>query len=296
MNSNWYVPPKKEIQNVNNQLQYSLVNGHYNQANIISRLIINQQWSPTVIYLDMIRNILNHIGTLWHEGKILISEEHRATQFCLLLMDRVRNNFRIPQPNGLKISLTTIEDDKHVIGSYMAADFFRWDGWNVELLGSSIPNNDLITYIKASLPNFVLLSSTYPKSVGKLEEAIDSIKTLEKNIKILIGGPGAQLIKDSNNNIDGFAENPLQAISLANSLVEENPSMIPLETVLMSLGYKIQTLRKNMNISQNALSEQSGLARTFISAVEQGKQNVSLASLKSISDSLGITLSSMLED
>jgi DNA-binding XRE family transcriptional regulator len=132
--------------------------------------------------------------------------------------------------------------------------------------------------------------------VGKLEEAIDSIKTLEKNIKILIGGPGAQLIKDSNNNIDGFAENPLQAISLANSLVEENPSMIPLETVLMSLGYKIQTLRKNMNISQNALSEQSGLARTFISAVEQGKQNVSLASLKSISDSLGITLSSMLED
>jgi len=92
MNSNWYVPPKKEIQNVNNQLQYSLVNGHYNQANIISRLIINQQWSPTVIYLDMIRNILNHIGTLWHEGKILISEEHRATQFCLLLMDRVRNS------------------------------------------------------------------------------------------------------------------------------------------------------------------------------------------------------------
>ena len=296
MNSNWYVPPKKEIQSLGNQLQYSLVNGHYNQANVISRTIINQQWSPAVIYLDLIRNILNHIGNLWHEGKILISEEHRATQFCLLLMDRVRNNFRIPQPKGLKISLTTIEDDKHVIGSYMAADFFRWDGWNVELLGSSIPNNDLITYIRASLPNFVLLSSTYPKSVGKLEEAIDSIKTLEKNIKILVGGPGAQLIKDSNKNIDGFAENPLQAISLANSLVDDNPSMIPLETVLMSLGYKIQTVRKNMNISQNTLSEKSGLARTFISAVEQGKQNVSLGSLKSISDSLGVSISSMLED
>ena len=296
MNSNWYVPPKKEIQSVCNQLQYSLVNGHYNHANNITRMIINQQWSPAVIYLDLIRNILNHIGTLWHEGKILISEEHRVTQFCLLLMDRVRNNFRIPQPNGLKISLSTIEDDKHVIGSYMAADFFRWDGWNVELLGSSIPNNDLITYIRASLPDFVLLSSTYPKSESKLEEAIQLIKTLEKNIKIIIGGPGAQLIKESNKNIDGFAENPLQAITLANSLVDLNPSMIPLETVLMSLGYKIQTFRKNMNISQNTLSEKSGLARTFISAIEQGKQNVSLASLKSISDSLGVSLGSMLQD
>tara|TARA_B110000438_G_scaffold60104_1_gene60300 strand:+ start:6117 stop:7007 length:891 start_codon:yes stop_codon:yes gene_type:complete len=296
MNSNWYVPPKKEIQSVCNQLQYSLVNGHYNQANNVTRMIINQQWSPAVIYLDLIRSILNHVGTLWHEGKILISEEHRATQFCLLLMDTVRNNFRIPQPNGLKISLSTIEDDKHVIGSYMSADFFRWDGWNVELLGSSIPNNDLITYIRASLPDFVLLSSTYPKSESKLEEAIQLIKTLEKNIKIIIGGPGAQLIKESNKNIDGFAENPLQAITLANSLVDSNPSMIPLETILMSLGYKIQTVRKNMNISQNTLSEKSGLARTFISAVEQGKQNVSLASLKSISDSLGISLGSMLQD
>ena len=296
MNSSWYVPSKKEIQSVASQLQYALVHGHYKQANIISRTIINQQWSPAVIYLDLIRTTLNHIGNLWHEGKILISEEHRATQFCLLLMDRVRNNFRIPQPNGLKISITAIEDDKHVMGTYMAADFFRWDGWNVELLGSSIPNNDLIMYIKSSKPDFVLLSSTYPKSTEKLIDAVNSIRTLDKSINILVGGPGAHKLKGNNDLIDGFAEDPLQATYLANSLVESNPSMVPLESVLISLGNKIQTVRKNRNISQHVLSEKAGLARTFISAVEQGKQNVSLGSLKSIADSLDVSLSSMLED
>ena len=296
MNSSWDVPSKKEIQSVAGQLQYALVHGHYKQANIISRTIINQQWSPAVIYLDLIRTTLNHIGNLWHEGKILISEEHRATQFCLLLMDRVRNNFRIPQPNGLKISITAIEDDKHVMGTYMAADFFRWDGWNVELLGSSIPNNDLIMYIKSSKPDFVLLSSTYPKSTEKLIDAVNSLRTLDKSIKILVGGPGAHKLKGNNDLIDGFAEDPLQATYLANSLVESNPSMVPLESVLISLGNKIQTVRKNRNISQHVLSEKAGLARTFISAVEQGKQNVSLWSLKSIADSLDVSLSSMLED
>ena len=64
----------------------------------------------------------------------------------------------------------------------------------------------------------------------------------------------------------------------------------------ISLGNKIQTVRKNRNISQHTLSEKAGLARTFISAVEQGKQNVSLGSLKSIADSLDVSLSSMLED
>jgi transcriptional regulator with XRE-family HTH domain len=63
----------------------------------------------------------------------------------------------------------------------------------------------------------------------------------------------------------------------------------------MSLGDKIHSTRKNRNLSQNELSKKSGLARTFISAVEQGKQNVSLGSLKSISDSLGVPMTTLLE-
>lgn len=296
MNSNWYVPPKTEIQAVSKQLTSSLVNGHYNQANLISRMLISQQWSPAVIYLDLIRSTLNHIGNLWHQGKILITEEHRATQFCLLLMDRVRNNFRLPTPNGMKISMAAIEDDTHVIGLYMTADFFRWDGWNVELLGSSIPNNDLIKYIDTTVPNFVLLSCTFPKSNQKLEQAIESIKLLNKDIKVLVGGPAASLIKDSNKYIDGFASDPLEATYVANKLVKTNPALVPLESVLLSLGDKIHTVRKNRNLSQSELSKQSGLARTFISAVEQGKQNVSLGSLKSISDSLGVEMATLLSN
>ena len=104
------------------------------------------------------------------------------------------------------------------------------------------------------------------------------------------------LLKDSNKNIDGFAENPLQATYLANSLVETNPALMPLESVLLSLGDKIHTVRKNRKLSQSELSKKSGLARTFISAVEQGKQNVSLGSLKSISDSLGVSMAALLGD
>lgn len=296
MNSNWYVPPKTEIQAVSKQFTSCLVNGHYKQANLISRMLITQQWSPSVVYLNIIRKTLNHIGNLWHQGKLLITEEHRATQFCLLLMDRVRNTFKLPTPNGMKISMAAIEDDKHVIALYMTADFFRWDGWNVEMLGGSIPNKDLITYIDENVPNFVLLSSTFPQSNENLENAIEGIKALDKNIKVIIGGPAAVLIKDTNKLIDGFAEDPIQAVSVANSLSESNPSLIPLESVLLSLGEKIHSVRKNLDLSQSELSKKSGLARTFISAVEQGKQNVSLGSLKSISDSLGVPLATLLED
>ena len=94
MNSSWYVPPKTEIQAVSKQFSSCLINGHYKQANLISRMLITQQWSPAVVYLNIIRKTLNQIGNLWHQGKLLITEEHRATQFWLLLMDRVRNTFK----------------------------------------------------------------------------------------------------------------------------------------------------------------------------------------------------------
>ncbi|MCH2494624.1 MAG: cobalamin-dependent protein [Dehalococcoidia bacterium] len=296
MNSSWYVPPKTEIQAVSKQFSSCLINGHYKQANLISRMLITQQWSPAVVYLNIIRKTLNQVGNLWHQGKLLITEEHRATQFCLLLMDRVRNTFKLPTPNGMKISMASIEDDKHVIALYMTADFFRWDGWNVEMLGGSIPNKDLVTYIDTNVPNFVLLSSTFPQSNDNLEIAIEGIKSLNKDIKVIIGGPAASLIKDTNQLIDGFAEDPVQAVSIANSLSESNPALIPLESVLLSLGEKIHSVRKNLDLSQSELSKKSGLARTFISAVEQGKQNVSLGSLKSISDSLGVPLATLLKD
>ena len=140
------------------------------------------------------------------------------------------------------------------------------------------------------------MSSTFPSSNKKLEEAIESIKRLDANIKVIIGGPAASIIQKTYKYIDGFATDPLDATSLATSLAESNPELVPLESVLLSLGDKIHTARKNRNLSQSELSKKSGLARTFISAVEQGKQNVSLGSLKSISDSLGVGISTLLEE
>ena len=127
------------------------------------------------------------------------------------------------------------------------------------MLGGSIPNKDLVTYIDTNVPNFVLLSSTFPQSNDNLEIAIEGIKSLNKDIKVIIGGPAASLIKDTNQLIDGFAEDPIQAVSVANSLSESNPALIPLESVLLSLGEKIHSVRKNLDLNQSDLSKNLAL-------------------------------------
>ena len=57
------------------------------------------------------------------------------------------------------------------------------------------------------------------------------------------------------------------------------------------LGRRLQHLRRRKKMSLRALSRSTQIAVSFLSAVEQGRTNVSVAKLKTILDALGTSLS-----
>jgi transcriptional regulator with XRE-family HTH domain len=57
------------------------------------------------------------------------------------------------------------------------------------------------------------------------------------------------------------------------------------------IGVRLHQLRRQKKLSLRALSRSSGIAVSFLSAVEQGKNNVSVAKLKAILDVFGTNLS-----
>jgi transcriptional regulator with XRE-family HTH domain len=64
--------------------------------------------------------------------------------------------------------------------------------------------------------------------------------------------------------------------------------------MLGELGNRIQALRKDKGLSQQQLATEADLDRSYISAVEHGKQNVSFATLKGISDALGVGVAELI--
>lgn len=61
------------------------------------------------------------------------------------------------------------------------------------------------------------------------------------------------------------------------------------------IGQVIRDARTSKNFSQEALAEASDLHPTYISKLETGRGNPTIASLKKIADSLGEKSSSLLE-
>lgn len=56
------------------------------------------------------------------------------------------------------------------------------------------------------------------------------------------------------------------------------------------VGLRIKELRTEKGISQETLAAKAGLDRTYITSVERGRRNISIATLKKITDSLDIRL------
>jgi len=60
--------------------------------------------------------------------------------------------------------------------------------------------------------------------------------------------------------------------------------------IRISVGNKIKELRKERNLSQEDLALLSGLDRTYINSVENGRRNISIISLEKIANGLGVKI------
>lgn len=62
------------------------------------------------------------------------------------------------------------------------------------------------------------------------------------------------------------------------------------------LGERIRLYREKTGMSQETFALNIGMDRTYYSAVENGKHNITINNLKKICDGLNITLSELLKD
>ena len=62
------------------------------------------------------------------------------------------------------------------------------------------------------------------------------------------------------------------------------------DSMLLRLGEYLRSVRERRGWSQEDLASECGLHRTYIGAVERGEYNVTLLTLRRITDALGISL------
>ncbi len=67
------------------------------------------------------------------------------------------------------------------------------------------------------------------------------------------------------------------------------------KTIARSFGARVRQLRRARRWTQERLSAETGLHRTFISRLERGEQNITLVSVARVAVAYGVSLSALFE-
>lgn len=65
--------------------------------------------------------------------------------------------------------------------------------------------------------------------------------------------------------------------------------------LLAEIGNRLAKQRNLLGVSQEELADKADLDRTYISGIERGKRNISVFTLKKISDALGMNINKFFE-
>ena len=251
---------------------------------------------PMDAYIEILVPAQSRIGELWLNGDLSIANEHMATEITTLEMELLRGlAIRKPSINR-RILISTAPGERHSLGARIVSDFLYINGWDVDFIGSDIPADELGRFASERKPDVIALSVVLPENSLNAKDAIEIIRKHTPQTPIMIGGPGIngeEHVKKLGG--DGYAADAPSAIRIARELAgigkAEN-----LDQVLSELGIRIQSARRAMNWNQQDLAESSGMDRTYISALENGRQNLTIGALVKIANALDVPTSSLLPD
>jgi len=293
MSHKYSVKPKKvELAKAREKMLTALIEGNQLEATQLVDSAIVDRWEPSSVYVDVIGHCMAEIGARWRSGRLLISTEHRATQIALRLISRAQSSYVNSRRVGLRAIVTSVEGDTHLIGGLTFADLLRVEGWEVDFLGADSPTDSIVEIVQRESPDLVGLSVTIEDYLPNAIEALAAIKELPNPPVVVIGG--VVLLENPVVEADFSSINAVEAVEWVQTRFNLNASSQNVEVMLAELGNRIKELRKDKGLSQQQLATEADLDRSYISAVENGKQNVSFATIKGISDALGIGLSDLI--
>jgi len=247
--------------------------------------------TPVQIFDSVISVALNRIGALWHKGSITIAHEHGASEIAQNLIDFVSDKTPHLSSNGLTAVVAGVEGEQHVLGAKFFSALLEVEGWTVHYLGSSLPSDDLVQYVVEKNVDAIVLTIVLPNNIDHAEQCLEELQKLDSPPVVLVGG-GAVIGKELEGAV--VAKNLVSGLTLLESNFGMGSSMFTLDDILLGIGQNIQDIRKSRGMNQGQLAEAAGVDRAYISLVENGKQNLTLAALVKLSEALSVPVSGVI--
>jgi len=171
------------------RMHNALVSGDEAAVRSIATGLIDEGASIVDVIQHVLVPPLVRIGSDWHDGKLTIWVEHRASAIVERLLGGIA-----PNPRGRRrgtVMVAAVTGDMHSLPTSMAAVALRADNWWVEHLGANMPPDELIRFSTEHPVDVAVLSWTSRDAAALAEDTADRLRT--GGVGVVLGGPGRTL-------------------------------------------------------------------------------------------------------
>jgi MerR family transcriptional regulator, light-induced transcriptional regulator len=166
-----------------------LTEGDTTECNAVVRKIMSDGATAGEIYTQLLTPALHEVGAMWADGRAGVAVEHRATEICTSIMNRLSEHFRRRGPRrGVAVTLTA-PGETHGVATAMIADFLRASGWEVHHLGTDVPCDDLKLFLDIVPADVVCVSARSELAPEVYQQLADACGDRH----LVMGGRGTDL-------------------------------------------------------------------------------------------------------
>ena len=276
----------------------ALARGEADVAQSVIDDAIESGATPSEIYLSILAPGQVKLGEMWHRGEINIAQEHLATAITMQMMDIQRQAAKPRTPIGLRALVTPVKDDQHFVGARMIADLLIMDGWDVDFFWNATPDKDLAEYVQHRRVDLLAISATMSECLNNVTQTAETIREVNPSRpKILLGGSAVSHdhFDPHELGVHAVVTDVARAAQQARQLVGHIDTKPSLGQQLAAIGQNIRTTRNQRKLTQQQLAEASGLDRTYISLVEHGKQNLTIAAIVKLANALDVPINHLID-
>ena len=138
-----------------------------------------------------------------------------------VLDEAMKNDPNAQKGAAAKVALVTVQGDVHDIGKTIVGAMMTASGFEVYDLGTDVLNEDVIAKVKEIDPDVLGLSALLTTTMEEQGNIIEMLKAegLRDDVKVIIGGAPVNQAWADKITADGYSDNAIAAVKLAQTLL-----------------------------------------------------------------------------
>ena len=207
------------------KLSNLVVEGDTDGAKSIIKDLLKSGSDPLKIVENGLTKGIRVVGERYGRGdlfltELLLSAETMQDGMKILAPEIQKQNKELKRTGSMVIG--TVAGDIHDLGKNIVIALFSANGFDVVDLGVDVPVQKFIDKVKELKPNILGLSALMTTTIPKQQEVMNELKSLgiRDDVKVMVGGAATNKVFANEIGADGYAENAIDAVSIAKQLIE----------------------------------------------------------------------------